>query len=249
VKSWAISLALHGAALGLAALLWRPADTDAAPEVLSWTVAFVAAPAHAVPKARQTVPPTTRQNKVLPPPPARLPGPSADLPSPAESPPAIRPMAQAPVPVSSPQPLVARQADLPTASVATLAVAASPVQVPPQGSAPAPAKSAAVPESANDNAVNAERDWRLALLEQLHSLRRYPMLARRQGLEGVVLVEARIDQDGRLAGVEIKLGSGHPMLDAAALRLLEAAVEAARGQHRPERPARLTIPIAYKLDG
>jgi protein TonB len=100
-----------------------------------------------------------------------------------------------------------------------------------------------------DVAAEIERRWYLALLERLRAMKRYPMVARRLGQEGVVLVEARIGRDGRLEGAEIKHGSGYPLLDKDALRLLEAAAETARDRLQPERPTRLEIPIAYRLEG
>jgi protein TonB len=97
-------------------------------------------------------------------------------------------------------------------------------------------------------AAEAERRWHLVLLERLRDMKRYPMAARRLGQEGVVLIEARIAEDGRLEGARIKTGSGYPLLDDNALRLLETAAEAVRGQLRPDRPTRLDIPIAYRLE-
>jgi len=98
-------------------------------------------------------------------------------------------------------------------------------------------------------AAEVERRWYLALLERLRAMKRYPMVARRLGQEGVVLIEARIGQDGRLEAATVRRGSGYPMLDQDALRLLAEAAETARGQLQPERPTRLEIPIAYRLDG
>ncbi|NTV96118.1 MAG: energy transducer TonB [Thiobacillus sp.] len=114
--------------------------------------------------------------------------------------------------------------------------------------APVVARPAPAPAPVVDTAAEVERRWYLALLERLREMKRYPMAAHRLGQEGVVLIEARIGADGRLEGAAVKRGSGYPLLDREALRLLEAAAETARSQLRPERPTRLEIPIAYRLE-
>lgn len=79
-------------------------------------------------------------------------------------------------------------------------------------------------------------------------MKRYPMTARRLSQEGVVLVEARIAPDGHLESATVKRGSGFALLDNDALRLLEAAAEAARAHLRPESQVRLEVPVVYRLD-
>jgi len=114
--------------------------------------------------------------------------------------------------------------------------------------APASPRPMAPPPTA-DVAVDTEKRWQSALLESLRALKRYPGIARRLGQEGVVLVEARISREGRIEAASVKRGSGYPILDQDALRLLESAAEAARDRIRPERPTRLEVPIAYRLAG
>ena len=46
---------------------------------------------------------------------------------------------------------------------------------------------------------------------------RYPRLARRRGWEGTVVLEVRVDEEGRVVDVRIRKGSGHSVLDKAAL--------------------------------
>ena len=43
-------------------------------------------------------------------------------------------------------------------------------------------------------------------------------MARRRGLEGVVTIEAKVDPDGRVAELRLFAGSGHDILDKAALK-------------------------------
>ncbi len=47
---------------------------------------------------------------------------------------------------------------------------------------------------------------------------KYPRMARRRGLEGVVTIEAKIDINGRVEELRIFAGSGHTILDKAALK-------------------------------
>lgn len=227
MRSWAVSLALHGAAAGLAAALWLEPAVPEAPAPLRWQVALAPAPVETA--AHRPAPPS-----VAPPPPIPTPQP-APAPQPAE---AAAPMQLPPAPVSAP---VAAPAPVEPIAPAPVQAAAAPV--------PPPARSVAAPPAPSEAAAaEAERRWYLALLERLRELKRYPKAARRLGQEGVVLVEVRIGPDGHLEEAAVKRGSGYPLLDRDALRLLEAAAETARGQLQPERPTRLEIPIAYRLE-
>jgi len=49
----------------------------------------------------------------------------------------------------------------------------------------------------------------------------YPLAARRRGIEGQVLLRARVQEDGRCAQVETKQSSGYAMLDSAALETVK----------------------------
>ena len=69
---------------------------------------------------------------------------------------------------------------------------------------------------------------------------KYPEEARRKGQQGVVLVSAQVEADGRPSRVTLKQSSGFPLLDAAAL-------EAVRGWiFDPARPGGL--PVASSVD-
>lgn len=77
----------------------------------------------------------------------------------------------------------------------------------------------------------------------------YPLIARRRGMEGVVLLRVLVAADGRVAEVEIAQGSGFAVLD-------QSALEAVRGwRFRPGsrggRPveARVEVPIRFSLSG
>ncbi len=55
-------------------------------------------------------------------------------------------------------------------------------------------------------------------LYQVNPPPKYPRLARRRGLEGVVLLETLIDDHGRVKELRIVLSSGHSVLDKAAIK-------------------------------
>lgn len=233
MKSWAASIALHGVVIGLATLFWLPPTPPPSP--LRWQVAFAPAPSPPMATPRQPIPPRRT--------PAAVPAPAKPAAAPAPVPPTPPPPAPEPA-FRDPTPAPPRVETATIGPAAEPAQAAAPVQAP----APAPMPAASTPSPpAPDPVTEAERRWYLALLEHLRTMKHYPMPARRLGQEGEVVIEARVGPDGRLEDARIKRGSGYPMLDRDALRLLEAAAEAARDRLRPERTTLLEIPIVYRL--
>ncbi|GIW42376.1 MAG: hypothetical protein KatS3mg076_2953 [Candidatus Binatia bacterium] len=97
----------------------------------------------------------------------------------------------------------------------------------------------------------AQRDPVAVLLEELRrkleERKRYPRLALRYGLEGTVLLEARIRPSGFVEGWGIVRRSPHPLLD-------DAALEAARGIRKldsavPGRtePVLVLVPLHFRV--
>ena len=264
MKSWLASIALHGVLAALVALLWLLPETPTKAQPMRWTVVFTP-PAMTPPREKAPEPPPPAPKKIAQPrnlpPPSKLapPPPPSRQPAPA---PAVEsqalPVAQArpavpvpPAPQLVEQPAVAAHASVKTASVdnsaslSRISTGDLPASVPPRSTS----AMASSGQTGAEEAAAAERRWYLALLERLQAMKNYPPVARRLGQEGVVLIVARISPDGRLETAQIKKGSGYPLLDREALRLLEAAAETARGQLRPDRPAHVEIPIAYRLEG
>ena len=234
MKSWGVSLAIHAVVLGLGAALWQQTPSEPEPDRFRWEVAFTPAaqPPPTEPAPRKKPPPKPAIQKPDTPPPRPAPVPQA-----APKPP---PMALAAV---APEPTLAMPLASATASATTEPPAASPA-TPLVASKPRPA----MPTPPVDAAAEAERRWYAALVDKLREMKRYPLPARRLGQEGVVLLVVQVAADGRLVSVEVKKGSGYPILDRDAVKLLENAAEAARGSTRPDRSARLEIPIAYRLE-
>ena len=227
---WGASLALHGLALGGMLALAGPEPSPP----LRWEVAM----AVAVP---ETVAPDKRPAVAQPAPAAALA--AAPKPPPTAPEPAPLPETQA-----SPQPLPApvQASALPlaqgeTPAGAAPAIAAAAAAVPAAAEKPASAATPAPPD------VEARRRWQSLLAATLAEFKRYPMLARRLGQEGVVVLEARFQADGR-AAVSIKRSSGHAALDRAALKLFEEAMAALAGKLDPQYDSLLDIPVAFRLE-
>lgn len=78
----------------------------------------------------------------------------------------------------------------------------------------------------------------------------YPLVARRLGMEGVVLLEVVVAPDGRAADVRVGRSSGFPALDQSALTTVRE-----RWRFIPARrdgvpvESRVTVPIRFRLDG
>jgi protein TonB len=77
----------------------------------------------------------------------------------------------------------------------------------------------------------------------------YPLAARRQGIEGRVLLAAHVRADGACGGVTLKQSSGHALLDDAALTTVRRwrFLPARRGNAAVD--SWVEIPISFRLEG
>jgi protein TonB len=114
---------------------------------------------------------------------------------------------------------------------------------------PVPAKNAdaagAVGAAAENAALTAEyitRNYQY-LQRRIRDKLVYPAPARKAGIQGVAEVVFTIHGDGRAGAVTVRTSSGHAILDEAAV----AAVLAAAPFPRPPAPARIAIPISFRL--
>jgi len=71
----------------------------------------------------------------------------------------------------------------------------------------------------------------------------YPPHARKAGMQGITELGFTIHEDGSISGVTVRVSSGHAILDEAVV----AAVFAAAPFPKPHSPARIAIPISFKL--
>ncbi len=77
----------------------------------------------------------------------------------------------------------------------------------------------------------------------------YPLVARRLGMEGVVLLDVLVAPDGHAAEVRVARSSGFPPLDDAAAKTVRERwrfIPAARAGSPVE--SRVTVPIRFRLD-
>src|SRR5262245_43164726 len=76
---------------------------------------------------------------------------------------------------------------------------------------------------------------------------RYPESARRQGVEGTVLLKMRITEHGRVADIQVERSAGHPDLDQSAMEAVQRwRFEPARRSGEPV-AVWVLIPVEFKL--
>ncbi len=83
-----------------------------------------------------------------------------------------------------------------------------------------------------------------SLRRRLESLKQYPHIAKRRGIEGTVVVFVKVDPSGNLQDVKVKVTSGFEILDESALSLVKRAF---LFKHNIGRDIEFEIPITYRL--
>lgn len=217
--TWAIaaSVAAHAVAGGL--VLALPHGHRGEGEVRVVRVQLLAPPTTAVPAAAVTPPRPPPRPVVVPPPPK--PKPKATVtPRPRPKPrPVVQPVVHPPPEAASPAtpPAVARAAENAPAAAPT-ATPAAPISLPdPQVAHPGGAPANGVAGGPGPGRATAIA----ALNRRLEHHRRYPLQARRRGIEGRVGLRFSVAPDGRLIGAHVARTSGSSLLDRAALRTLD----------------------------
>ncbi len=86
------------------------------------------------------------------------------------------------------------------------------------------------------------------LMQALHARFFYPLLARREGWQGVVRLLLHIEPDGRISDTRIVRTSGYPVLDEAAVRSVRDIAKV-RADDAPSRTAffDLNLTVVYRL--
>jgi protein TonB len=97
-------------------------------------------------------------------------------------------------------------------------------------------------------ATGPDPDTLRALVRHLEAHLRYPVQARRQGIEGTARIVFRVGNDGRLAEVEVRESSGSRLLDRAALRTVERSSPLPPGIADALTGAELTLPVTFRLN-
>ncbi len=72
----------------------------------------------------------------------------------------------------------------------------------------------------------------------------YPILAKQSRVQGIVVIEAIIDEHGNV--VQEKVISGHPLLVEAALKAVSQRKYEADGPGRPATPVDLRVEITFR---
>ncbi|HLL00209.1 MAG TPA: TonB family protein [Myxococcaceae bacterium] len=252
------SAVVHG--LLAVALLWDaspkavPASRPSADEkTMVWFESPAAPPAAVAPRSEAA---PVKRAPVAAPVAPRQAAPAREVkPSPAEPPaPAAAPEA-APEPAPPSQPASAQAEAVPTATApqgSLSAAAPEGVSGPAAAGGSVGSHGAAAPGA--DGAAGsggtaglqayARRLYQLVVLQ-----RRYPASASRFGMEGTARVHLSVNRDGTLARApRLERSSGHEVLDAEALRMVEAAAPFAplpEGHARPS--AEFVIPVDFSL--
>ena len=118
---------------------------------------------------------------------------------------------------------------------------------PPQpAAAEKPAKAKPEPKPEVKSQPRAPQTWRQTVREHLKKLdaagQFYPAEAIAQGLQGQVDVLLIIDETGKVTAARVEQGSGHPILDEAALRAVRSL------QSLPaDAPRQVVLPVRFRL--
>jgi periplasmic protein TonB len=265
---WAVcSLLFHGTALA-AVLIAAAGDAPQLPApAIEVSVVTVPAPAGAAASAAQTAPEAPEAAAVQEPAESE-PDPVTELvsvdasepraaePEPTRPEPRPEPVSvaeAAPLPEAALPPPPARKPAPPEPALAMQAPAASdaPPEPAPVAAAP-PAQLAALPDaesvdSAAPPGAGVTQPPRYEAGGEANPWPRYPVAARRRGIEGEVLVRVAVGLDGRAERVQVVQSSGSALLDKAAIEAPERwRFEPARAAGQPV-AATVEIPVTFRL--
>jgi len=87
----------------------------------------------------------------------------------------------------------------------------------------------------------------MRVLDWLARFRTYPLAARRARIEGTVHLRALLMPDGSLIDARVEQSSGHPILDKAALDLLQRAARLPASFGSTTDQIELRLPIVYRM--
>jgi periplasmic protein TonB len=229
------AVACHLLALyGLQVALHQPARLIPETTVEVTLVAPSAGPVVSAPPEASVIepaPPAISPAPVPIPPPEPTPVTEPDLPEPTPEEPKPKPVAVQPVPAA--RPANARETTAPAVATAGAVASAEPSTTTVSNRAAASASSLPGQPAHPRYRRNPTPD--------------YPAPARQRGQEGLVLLGVRVTAEGRAAEVTVKQSSGHPMLDAAAVKAVR------RWEFEPARlgaialESNIEVPVRFQL--
>lgn len=205
----------------------------------------------------------------LTPPPAAVATPPAPEPQPPAPPiPQPRPAPPRPTPVPErAMPLLTAKADAPadlqTPTVADTSAIPAPTQVTPSAPESAPttspvtaaasASNATAAPSAQTSEADSDEAWQgygQLLYDQVSRNKIYPQLAIRRHLQGQAKVSVRFDKGRPVEYQLMPPGSGHQVLDSAALEMLKKAVAAIPVQGAlANKSFTVVVPVDFRIEG
>jgi len=84
-----------------------------------------------------------------------------------------------------------------------------------------------------------------AFIRKVETNKHYPYIARKKGIEGVVVILVHLDENGNPKTISIRSSSGSEILDRSALELIKKACPF---RHNLSAELKVEIPVAYRLD-
>lgn len=99
----------------------------------------------------------------------------------------------------------------------------------------------------NKSAIEPAKDWQQAIKQHMRKLKAagqfYPAEAIARNLQGDVDVLIALDENGKVAAARVEQGSGHPILDEAALRSVRSLSALSA-----DAPRQFIFPVRFRLE-
>jgi protein TonB len=244
----ALSIALHAALAGAAALLPHGPGPAAEPEALVMVdVVEPPPPPEVLPPPEPTPPP----EPVAPPPPARPRAPKRTLPEAPPAPPAERPPPE-PVAAEEPTPAAVAEAD-PAADGPAVLVATAPRPLSGGGMGAGTVTQSYGPRTQSAPLSEAQRSWMIGQYREIMRSRirsgfHYPPEARELELVGQVVVQITVDRAGRLTAARLRGPCPHAILCEDALRTVRSAAPFSPLPHDLGEALQLDVPLNYAFE-
>lgn len=219
--------------------------------MLAASIAFHAAALVLLPdlaRHSELLPPRPLEVVVLAPAPVAVPEPAPQTP-PSKRPPPLTPKdapVQAPREIRKPESASAPVIALPESKLSpeSFPVAASPDK--PKDSVPAPPQKTGTPAAGRDTAAISPPSFNVAYLR--NPAPRYPIIARRNGEQGTVMLKVLVTREGAPASVSVDKTSGSAHLDSAALETVRSWRFTPARQGTQPVEAWVLVPIVFRLE-
>jgi protein TonB len=99
-----------------------------------------------------------------------------------------------------------------------------------------------------DRTIDLRRAYQQQLKELIEKHKQYPLMARKGGQQGRVVVEFSINTTGTLASAQVTLSSGHTLLDRAALKAVRAVAVFPKPPVAIPEDSRFQVAISFTLE-